>query len=326
MECAPHTSTSMTSLDHLSLSFMAQPGQAPDWRMVVTYAAAAESGLLGALPGTPGELAARARLDECAVRATLEALATFDIVEVTEGRYVRTSEATTVDDDMMLRHHAWLIRRWSAELECRLRGVATPPAPPMSPELLKVYLGFMSTDARRRSPVAVDICLARHPEARSVLDVGGGHGELSLAFARRGLRATLQDFPATIEAARRDPRLAAAGVEMFAGDVFEALPEGPFDIVACSGLTPMFNEDQNREFFRRVLPLLSPGGALLILTILRGSSPVVSCFSINMLVMAQASGAHTEECYRQWLTDAGYRKVETIDINDGLHSVLLSVV
>lgn len=310
----------------VSLSYLAHPGEARDWRLVVIYAAAAETGLLGALPGTPSELAARARLDEGAVRTTLEALADFGIVEVTEGRYVRTSAVATVGEDMTLRHHAWAIGRWATGLECRLRGVAAPSAPPMSPELLKVFLSFLAADARRRSPAAVDACLARHPEARRVLDVGGGHGELALAFAERGLRATLQDFPATIEAARHDPRLAAAGVEMFAGDLFEALPKGPFDIVACSGLTPTFNEDQNREFFRRVLSLLAPGGALLIITVLRGSRPVVPCFSVHMLVMEQASGAHTEECYRQCLADAGYRKVEAIDVNDWLHSVLLATV
>lgn len=326
MDYMTHIPSPAAPAEHVSLSYLAPPGAAPDWRLVVSYAAAAETGLLGALPGAPSELAARARLDEGAVRTTLEALAAFGIVEVADGQYTRTSAAATVEDDMTLRHHAWVIRRWAAELECRLRGVATPPAPPMSPELLKVFLGFLAADARRRSPAAVDACLARHPQARRVLDVGGGHGELALAFAERGLRATLQDFPDTIEAARRDPRLAEAGVEMFAGDLFEALPTGPFDIVACSGLTPVFNEDQNLEFFRRVRSLLSPGGALLILTVLRGSRPVVPCFSIHMLVMEQSSGAHTEECYRQCLADAGYRKVEVIDVNDWLHSVLLATV
>jgi 2-polyprenyl-3-methyl-5-hydroxy-6-metoxy-1,4-benzoquinol methylase len=318
------TPSPVASAGHMKLSYLAEPAQAPDWRLVVVYAAAAETGLLNALPGAPSELAARARLNEVAVRDILEALATFGIVELAEGRYVRTAAAATVDDDMTLRHHAWVIRRWATELESRLRGLDVPPATPMSPELLKVFLGFLATDARRRIPPAVDACVARYPQAQRVLDVGGGHGELALAFAKRGLHATLQDFPATIEAARRDPRLAKAGVEMFPGDIFEVLPEGPFDIVACSGLTPTFNEDQNLEFFRRAISLLSPGGALLILTVLRGSRPVVSSLSIQMLVMEQASGAHTEECYRQWLADVGYRKVEKIDIDDWLHDMLLA--
>jgi len=310
---------------YLSLSYLAEPGKALDWRLVVIYAAAAETGLLDALPGMPNELAASAELDEYAVRTTLEALASFGIVELTEGKYTRTSAMATVDDDMTLRHHARLIQRWAAELTYCLRGVPAPSAPPMSPELLKVYMGAMAANARRRSPTAVDACLARHPQARSVLDIGGGHGELALAFAERGLRATLQDFPAVIEAARRNPRLVEAGIEMFAGDVFETLPEGPFDVVACAGLTPAFNDDQTRELFRRVLPLLSPEGVLVIVTILRGSKPLVSSFSINMLVMERSTGAHTEECYRKWLADAGYQKdVEIIDAGDCLHNILLA--
>jgi 2-polyprenyl-3-methyl-5-hydroxy-6-metoxy-1,4-benzoquinol methylase len=314
------TSSPVATGDHLRLSCLAPIGEAPDWRLVVIYAAAAETGLLSALPGTSGELAERALLDEGAVRTTLEALAAFGVVEVTEGRYVRASEAATGDDDIALRHHAWVIRRWAAELESHLRGIIpTPSAPSLSP----VGLRFMALDARLRAPIAVNACLARHPQARRVLDIGGGHGELALAFTQRGLRVTLQDLPATIEAVRRDCRLAEADVEMFASDVFEALPEGPFDIVACSALTASFTEAQNRELFRRVLPLLSPNGVLLIVTMFRGSRPLVSCFSVFMLIMAQSSGTHTEECYRKWLKDAGYQKVETIDVNNGLHSMLL---
>lgn len=316
------TSSPVSAADHLSLSFLAPLGEVPDWRLVVIYAAAAETGLLGALPGTPSDLAARAQLDEGAVRTTLEALAAFGIVEVKEGRYVRTSEAATVDDDITLRHHGSVIRRWAAELESHLRGVATSSVPPWS----SVAFRFMARDARRRSPIAVDACLARHPHARRVLDIGGAHGELALAFTQRGLHATLQDLPATIEAVRHDPRLAEAGVEMFASDVFDALPEGPFDIVACSALTPSFSEDQNRELFRRIRPLLSPDGVLLIVTMLRGSRPLVACFSVYMLIMRQASGTHTEESYRQWLKDADYRKVETIDVKNGLHSILMATV
>jgi ubiquinone/menaquinone biosynthesis C-methylase UbiE len=55
----------------------------------------------------------------------------------------------------------------------------------MSPELLEVFLGYLAVDTRRRTPPAVDACLARHPKARRVLDVGGGHGELALAFAQQ---------------------------------------------------------------------------------------------------------------------------------------------
>lgn len=63
--------------------------------------------------------------------------------------------------------------------------------------------------------------------ARRVLDLGGGHGQYALEFARRGLETTMQDRPGVVDYARRQGRLEEAGVELFAADFFEALPPRP---------------------------------------------------------------------------------------------------
>ncbi len=105
----------------------------------------------------------------------------------------------------------------------------------------------------------VDACLRRFPRARRVLDLGGGHGEQSLEFARRGLRPTMQDRPEVVEIAERRGQLGNAGVELFAGDLFTTLPPGPFDLVICGLTTNMYDGARNRDLYRRPRPITAPG-------------------------------------------------------------------
>ncbi|MDP8931789.1 MAG: class I SAM-dependent methyltransferase [Actinomycetota bacterium] len=305
------------------LSFLAPPGQTSDWRMVLLFDAAAEAGLLSALPGRTQELAAQLGLDAKAVRVVLEALAVWGLVQEVDGRF--TSGPALPDDDeaAVLRHHARSLRLWSAEIDDRLRGVA-PSRRDRSQRRLELWLDALAVNARHSAPAAVDACLARLPEARRMLDLGGGHGEYALEFARRGLQTTMQDRPEVIDLASRRGRLAAAGIELFAGDFFEVLPKGPFDIVFCAGVTYTYSADRNLELFRRVRPLLGASGMLALHTFLRGRAPVSALFAVQMLGATGGGDTHAEDDYRQWLSEAGYSNVEVVDLSRQPESLLFA--
>lgn len=75
----------MTASDQAVLrdqSFLSRPGEVADWRSVLLVDAAADAGLLGALPGTAADLVDRLGLDETAVRVVLDALAAGEFVVV----------------------------------------------------------------------------------------------------------------------------------------------------------------------------------------------------------------------------------------------------
>lgn len=291
------------------LSFLAPPRSVHDWRLVLLFDAAVEAGLLEGLPSTAPALSARLDLDEHAVRVVLDALAAWEVVQPDgHGGYRTGADAPGPEATAVLRHHARILRTWSAHVDDRLRGVPPEERPPDSGRVERM-LASLTVLAREAAPGTIDACLSLVPNARRVLDLGGGHGEYALELARRGVHALMQDRPEVVEAARRRG-LEGTGVELFAGDFFQVLPEGPFDLVLCSGVTHTYDRERNLDLFRRIRPLLSPGGVLALRTLLRGSHPVAAIFAVNMLVAARGGDTHDEGDYRRWLAEAGYGDVE----------------
>lgn len=307
------------------LSFMASPHEVADWRMVLLVAEADDAGLLRALPGRPGELAERLSLDEHAVMVVLAALSRFDLVDVdVEGAYSLGSEAIDADAAAALHHQANALKMWAARLGGRLRGEpSVPTGPPSHPER---WLDSMAVQARVTAPASVDACLSRLPDGRSALDLGGGHGEYALELARRGLAVSMQDRPMMIDIARNRGILEPAGVTLFAGDFFETVAPGPFDLVFCSGVTNTFSGARNRELFERVKPSLAPGGSLVIQTSMRDRQPAAALFGVQMLAVGNGGDAHPERLYRQWLAAAGYEVDDVVDLEAGGRSILFASV
>ena len=307
--------------DREDLSFLAEPGAVWDWRMTLLYDAAREAGVIAMLPATADDAAAASGLDASAVRMVLDALTVWGAVVRDDGRYRLGPEAPDDDEAATLGLHARSMRRWCADIDDRLHG--RPPAPEvtvMRPE----WLDALAVLARTVGPPMVDACLARFPDASHVLDLGGGHGEHALEFARRGLRSTLQDRASVIDFARAQGRLAAAGVELFAGDFHETLAQGPFDLVFCAGVTHTMSAERNRDLYPRLRSIVAPGGGFVIATFLRHRGPVPPIFAIQMLVGGQGGDTFGEDDYRAWLAGAGFELDDVVEVAPKAQTLLVS--
>lgn len=304
------------------MSFLAAPGRVADWRMALLFDSAAEAGILEDLPATATDLAERRGLDVRAVRVVLEALATWQVVLCDGGRFSMGPAAPDAEEGAVLRHHARSIRHWAERVPERLAVTRPVGAPPRRSPLGR-WLDALAVNARRSAPGAVDECLQRFPNARNVLDLGGGHGQYALEFARRGLEATMQDRPQVIELARQDGTLEPAGIRLHAGDFFETLPSGPFDLVFCAGVTYTYDGERNQALFTRVRPVIASRGALAIHTFLRGQNPRAAIFAVQMLGVA-GGDTHGEEEYRQWLSSAGYGGIDVVRLQRPPESMLFA--
>ena len=305
------------------LTFLAPPGAVADWRMVLLCDAAIAAGVFDNLPGTVEEVADQAGLEPGALRVVLDALVVLEVVQKDAvGSFSLGPAAPEPAAMPSVRHHARALRRWATAIEPQLRCQGTAGEMP-DPE---TFHDALARNAQKVAPEVIDVVLQRFPEARSVLDLGGLHGEYSLEFTRRGLKATMQDQPAMVGVARRRGRLEAAGVELYEGSFFETVPDGPFDLAFCSGITHTFGPEQNLTLFRNLRPIVAPGGGVAVVTFLRGRNPMSALFAVQMLVNNNGGDTHTEAEYRAWLTEPGFSVDEgVVDLpGQGARSVLFA--
>lgn len=286
------------------LAFLVPPQEVADWRMVLLFDAAVDHGLLAALPGQAAAIAADRGLDHHAVRVVLDGLALWEIVVADDdGAYALGPAAPGDEATAMLRHHAGAIRRF-ATITGRVGGVRPDPSA-MPRRGMEIMLDAMAVRGRESAPGAVDACLAAAPDATSVIDLGGGHGQFAAEFARRGLRAVMQDRPEVIEVVRRKDWLDGAAVELFAGDFFESVPDDAFDIVFCAGVAYTMSGERLVRLLRTVRPLVAPGGLLAVHTFLRDTDELATLFLGEMLAVTDG-GPHREVDLRRWAREAGY--------------------
>ena len=305
------------------LTFLAPPGAVADWRMVLLCDAAIATGVFDKLPGTVEEVAEQAGLAPQALRVVCEALVTLDVLRAdADGRFSLGPAAPEPAAMPSVRHHARALRRWATGVESQLRGEST------SSEITdpETFHDALRRNAQQVAPAVVDAVMGRFPDAKSVLDLGGLHGEYSLEFTRRGLKATMQDMPAMIDVARRRGRLEAAGVDLYEGSFFDSVPDGPFDIAFCSGITHTFGPEQNLTLLRNLRPVVAAGGGVAVVTFLRGRDPMAALFAVQMLLNDNGGDTHTEAEYRSWLTEAGFAVDEgVLDLpGQGARSVLFA--
>jgi SAM-dependent methyltransferase len=293
-------------------SFLAHPDEVLDWRHVVLVDAAAETGLLDALPGTPVDVASRTDLAPEAVRGVLEALSVFDIVAERDGVYALAP--VTPEELAAIRHHARAVRRWSAGLPGMLRG--QQDANGRHPQNLDVFLPALAGRARERADGLVARCLEQFDGATRVLDLGGGHGEYSLAFARAGCNVTLQDLPAVVEWLTARGDVPEAGVHLVAGDLTQSLAEGPFDLVLLAGITHIFSGPQLVRLFTRLRDQVTATGGLAISTNFRGQGPTSPLFAVQMMLNGRGGDTHAQDDYKDWLRAAGFSRTDEVPLGD----------
>jgi ubiquinone/menaquinone biosynthesis C-methylase UbiE len=129
--------------------------------------------------------------------------------------------------------------------------------------------GFSVSEVARRIPVPRN--------ARTLLDIGGGHGRYTVALCERHpqVRATILDLPDAVRHAA--PLVARSGlsdrITYRVGDALTYdLGEDVYDIVIINNLVHHFDEEANRALTRRVARALRPGGVMAIGEVIRSSS------------------------------------------------------
>lgn len=310
-----------------------------------TVAAGAELGVFQALaegPATPEALARRLHLDERGTRSLLPALMEAGFLEevgrdgAEEGgtpRYQLTDRARReLADPDSPDYQAgglplWLdnLQAWTRLPEAvrtgrPLRAVGDAEAaedPEERRERIARFMAGMAASPRERLERLAAGVLRRHPDARTMLDVGGGPGHIARVFVERGLRATVLDTPETMEYVREAYGLdAEEAIEPVGADFLtDPLPEGPFDVTLLSNVLHMLDPKQNAALLRRVREVTAPGGLVAVADFVRGRSRRGGRFGLVMLLRTEGGGTYTVDEHRGWFEDAGFGDLEVEDLD-----------
>ncbi len=294
-----------------------------DWRWAIVLGVALRDGLLEAVAdeaSSADEVARELGLDARAVYVLLSALGEFGILDEKEGEFrlreehrgplLEPEHHDYVGGSVV--HRCELIGSWGRIGEILKTG--EPVEDRTSPDFggTATFIQSMRRGARAGAEGVARAVLSRLPEGASILDVGGGPGTNAEAFARAGARVTVFDRPEVIELMK--DQLLGAGIETAAGDMNEALPEGPFDAIYYGNTSHMYGPAENRKLFARMRRSLVPGGLLAIREFVRGMSEDAALFAVNMLVLTACGGTYTADEYEDWLLGAGFEGVEFVPV------------
>ncbi|MGO9255363.1 MAG: methyltransferase [Bryobacteraceae bacterium] len=278
--------------------------------------------------GDAVDVAAKLRTDPRATEMLLNALASLLLLVKHEGvfrnapaaaRYFTAGSRDNAQPALLHTAHLW--QRWSTLTDCVRAGTAVARdeiagrGQDWSQTWTAAFIAAMHRNASERAPLVVRAVGVEN--VRRMLDVGGGSGAYSIAFAQANpaLRADILDLVTVEPIARRHIQAAGVGdrVEVRAGDLRSGrLGEG-YDLVFVSAICHMLSPAENLDLMRRCREALAPGGRVVIQDFIleadKTAPRFAALFALNMLVGTPGGSSYSEPEYAAWLGEAGFREV-----------------
>ena len=219
-----------------------------------------------------------------------------------------------------LLHTANIWHRWSTLTDAVRSGTRAPASRDDTPEWTRNFIAGMQRHAKDRSPLVVKALGATG--VRRILDLGGGSGAYSIAFAkaRPDVQCEILDIPEVVPLTAEYVRQAgvSAQVTFRAGDMLQDDFGCGYDLIMLNAICHMFSEEQNREIFRRAHQALAPNGRLVVQDFILNPDKTgpqhAALFSLNMLVSTEAGASYSEPEYTHWMKAAGFTEVCRINL------------
>jgi len=216
-----------------------------------------------------------------------------------------------------LLHTAHLWDSWSKLTECVRTGTPARNGARDS-DGTRDFIAAMDRNARERA--ALVLKAVEHGSVRRMLDLGGGSGAYSIAFAHAvpGLKSEILDVAEVAPLAQDYIRKAGLSdrISVRAGDMLHDPLGGNNDLILISAICHMFSPEENKELLRKANKALARGGQVVVQDFIlepnKTSPSFAALFSLNMLVGTKAGSSYSEPEYTEWLREAGFKDVRRV--------------
>ena len=273
---------------------------------------------------TTAEVAQKIHADSRATEMLLNVLVSLHLLEKKDGRFTNTAasarffaEGSPDNARPGLLHIANLWHRWSTLTDAVRAGtsVATRTRDAQS---TKDFIAAMDRNAKERAAALVKAVSANG--ARRMLDLGGGSGAYSIAFAQANpaLHSEILDLAEVLPITEGHIRNAnlSERIATRAGDMLTSPLGGNYDLILVSAICHMFSPEQNRALFQRAHKALSATGRFVIQDFIlepdKTSPQFAALFSLNMLVGTRGGASYSEPEYTAWLREAGFTQIQRL--------------
>jgi len=219
-----------------------------------------------------------------------------------------------------LLHIANIWHRWSTLTEAVRRGTCIPIDRDNTAEWTQHFIAGMQRIAKDRAPLVVKALGTAG--VRRILDLGGGSGVYSIAFAKASpeVQCEILDLPEVVPLTAEYVNQAGVStqVSLRAGDMLRDDFGSGYDVIMLNAICHMFSEEQNQDIFRRAHQALGRNGRLVVQDFILNPDKTgpqqAALFSLNMLVATEAGASYNESEYSGWMKAAGFTEVRRIDL------------
>ncbi len=277
--------------------------------------------------GAASEIAGKTGTDSRATEMLLNALTAMGLLVKQEGIFRNTPLArryfTAASPDNArpaLLHTAHLWQRWTHLTGCVTAGTAVEreEIADRGEEWTEAFIAAMHRNAMARAPLVVRA--VGTDGVRRMLDVGGGSGAYSIAFAKANaaLSADILDLASVVPIAQRHIREAAMTdhIHTRVGDLRSDELGNGYDLVLLSAICHMLTGEENCDLLARCRAALEPGGRIVIQDFILGPAKTApkwaALFALNMLVGTRAGSSYSEPEYTAWLGNTGFRDIRHV--------------
>lgn len=288
---------------------------------------------LDAGPKTAAEISRATGASERGMRILLNGLVGLELlVKQSDGRYTLTPESSAFlvstkpgYRGAFFRHATDLMLKWMQLTEIVRTGkpLAAVNQQDSGVEFFESFVESlfpMSYGVAQLLADALKVPQATGPVR--VLDLAAGSGVWGIGIAHRSpkVQVTAVDWPGVIAVTRR--MAARHGVEermqFIEGDLLDVPFGDGYQIATLGHIVHSEGEERSRKLFKKTLDALAAGGTIAIAEWLvnedRTGPAFPLIFAVNMLVNTEQGDTYSFQELRDWLEQAGFKDVRTLEV------------